>query len=174
MSIDAHAWARLSAHDRAEVEAFGEFLRHAGPRDPQDPSPIVVPPHMYDYATGRPTADRVVAALAPYRFRYASEFELHDLLERALVDQGMPVEREVPLTRGGEVVGRADLLVGAVGVEVKVAGSPGSVLRQLRRHATAEQVHSLVLVTNRARHRDFPDDIDGVPLRVAALLKGAL
>ncbi len=60
-------------------------------------------------------------------------------------------------------------LAGGIGIEVKVAGSPPEVGRQLRRYAAFPQIEALLLVTTRARHLRMPTEIAGKPVRVAWL-----
>lgn len=111
----------------------------------------------------------VVAALRRCRFRFANEAQLQAALAGALAAAGFPVEREVPV--GG---GRIDLVVGRVGLEVKVAGARAQVLRQLRRYADPSRLDALVLVTTRARQLDMPADVAGVPLEIVELVTNGL
>ncbi len=115
------------------------------------------------------TLDQVVTVIRGHRFRHATEDELQEGLAEALAGAGYRVEREARLTPRD----RIDLLVDTIGVEVKVAGVPRDVERQLSRYAASERITALVLVTNRARHRP-PDEINGKPVVVASLLGAAL
>lgn len=115
----------------------------------------------------RPIAEVLQAA----RFHYASELDLQDAIERLLIREGYAVVREVELDGRRD---RIDLMVGSIGIEVKVAGRPDAVLRQLARYSTHEEVSELVLVTTRVRHHGFPSDLGGKPLRVVSLLAGGL
>lgn len=90
------------------------------------------------------------------------EYALQDAAAARLRSTGAPVEREVVLSAAD----RPDLMVDGVCVEVKVAGSAGQVLAQLRRYATHPQVDSLVLLTRRAQHRGLPVEVNGKPLAV--------
>lgn len=113
----------------------------------------------------RISAAAVVAAVRTYRYTYRHEADLQEGVAEALGAAGLPARREVALP-GQD---RLDLLVGGVAVEVKVAGSPTTVLAQLLRYAAHHQVQELVLVTTRASHRTLPPTVGGKPLAVLHL-----
>lgn len=124
--------------------------------------------HLAPEAPVTPTAvdaGTVAAAIGSYRFTYRAEDQLQEGLAAAFAAAGLPVQREVWLSPSE----RIDFLVGRVGVEVKVAGSPSVVLSQLQRYATHERIGGLVLVTTRARHRALPAVVGGLPLRIVHL-----
>lgn len=114
--------------------------------------------------------DDVAGILEGSRFRYADEEQLQEGIEAALVASGVIPVREVRLTPRD----RIDLMVGGIGIEVKVGSDAAAVLRQLRRYAASPEVTSLILVTSRARHAAIPDEIDGKPVRVVSLLGQSL
>lgn len=121
-------------------------------------------------STLAPTAAEVALLLQPHRYSYATEADLHDIVENVLISAyGFAVKREVRLSP----TSRIDLLVERVGVEVKVAGSAGGVLRQLMRYAADPMIDELVLVTTRRAHI-APADIGGVPVRVVVVNGDAL
>lgn len=132
---------------------------------------IEFPPGAHPRADyGVTTASDVAAAICRHSFRYASEDELQAGVAGVLAAAGFAVEREVRLS----LRDRIDLLVdGCVGVEVKIAGIPSSVERQMRRYAESDRLTGLVLVTNRARHRPAAS-MCGKPVVVASLLGAAL
>jgi hypothetical protein len=109
-----------------------------------------------------------VETITAHRYRYCDEKQLHEGLAGALSAAGYTVEREVPLTAAD----RIDLLVGRVGIEVKLAGATPSVLRQLQRYARSDRLDSLLLVTTRTRHAQLPDHVGGKRLIVVSLLGG--
>lgn len=115
--------------------------------------------------TAMHAVDMVTAAIRGHRYHYADEYRLQEGLTLAITAAGLPVRREVRLTP----TDRIDLLTVRVGVEVKVAGTPDAVLRQLQRYATSPQVDALVLVTTRARHQSLPRVVGGKPLTVVYL-----
>lgn len=94
----------------------------------------------------------ILAALNGCRFLWASEDDLQRGLAQALDAAGFEVEREARLD-GRD---RVDLLIGRVGLEVKVNGSWRDVDRQLRRYLRSDRLDALILVTARARHRRIP------------------
>lgn len=114
------------------------------------------------------TAACLVETITAHRYRYCDEKQLHEGLAGALSAAGYTVEREVPLTAAD----RIDLLVGRVGIEVKLAGATPSVLRQLQRYARSDRLDSLLLVTTRTRHAQLPDHVGGKRLIVVSLLGG--
>jgi len=107
----------------------------------------------------------IVAALRRLRCRFADEDQLQAMLADGLTQLGFEVKREVALARGG----RIDLLVGRIGIEVKIAGQTSSVARQLRRYAASDLVDELVLATTCPRHAGVASMIDGTPVHVVVL-----
>lgn len=96
--------------------------------------------------------------------RWADEEQLQEHLDRTLAPLGFV--REV--VAGGD---RFDFWHpdGCV-VEVKVAGSVASVLRQLVRYASRDDVSSLVLATTKPWHWAVsPVELNGKPVAVARL-----
>ena len=92
------------------------------------------------------------------------EREICLAIERALTERGIPFVREARLGPAA----RVDFLCGCVALEVK-KGRPDrrTLLRQLMRYAASEQVHALVLVTERSAA--LPASVGGKPLRLVAL-----
>jgi hypothetical protein len=115
------------------------------------------------------TAAAVAAAIRARRYRYATEEDLQQGILEALIGQGFAARREVRLSPRN----RIDLLVGRIGIEVKVGGIGRNVERQLARYAASDLIDGLVLVTNRARHQP-PATIDGKPVELVWLSGVAL
>jgi len=116
------------------------------------------------------TLDEVVAVIAAHRFGHATEAELQQGLAEVLWHAGYSVEREARLSARD----RIDLLVDRVGIEVKVGGSVGNVVRQLERYADSEELDALVLASSRRHHLDMPAALNGKPVVVVSLMAGAL
>lgn len=100
--------------------------------------------------TTRVETAEVVRALSAARFGHVDE----DGLQAAIAEQlravfDVPVQREVRIGKGE----RIDVLIGRVGIEVKVAGSAGAVRRQLARYAGSGAVDDLILISTRVAHR---------------------
>ena len=93
------------------------------------------------------------------------EIELQDALEDLFRDAGLPYQREVTL---GERM-RVDFMVGSIAIEIKVAGSRNSVMRQLARYADCDAIEIVVLVTTVAQHY-MPPELKGVPVHVIKLI----
>jgi hypothetical protein len=108
------------------------------------------------------TAQTLVDVVRVCRFHYRDEDQLQQGLAAAFATTGLPVEREVRITPKD----RLDFLVGRTAVEVKVAGQPESVLRQLQRYAASDRVDDLILITTRARHCSLPAVVGGKRLTV--------
>jgi hypothetical protein len=111
-----------------------------------------------------PTAAAVAALVRAHRFAYHDEATLQAGLAACLAAAGLPVRREVDLGR----LGRIDLLVARVGIEVKVAGSLDAVGRQVRRYLLHPDVDEVVLVSTLARHVALPLDSRLVVVTLAA------
>jgi hypothetical protein len=106
--------------------------------------------------------DEVLEVLRSHRFLHSTERDLQDGIAAAMLAQGLDVALEVRL--GG--CNRIDLLVGRIGIEVKVAGSWRDVLRQVERYARLEQLDAVVLVTSKAMHTRLPSEHHGKPIVV--------
>jgi hypothetical protein len=108
--------------------------------------------------------EQVVDVIRGHRFRYVDEDELQRGLTAALSASGLPVEREVRL----DARSRIDLLVGRVGVEVKVGGATGALERQVERYAASDAVDAIVVVSSRVRHLRLPAELNGKPIEVVS------
>jgi hypothetical protein len=61
---------------------------------------------------------------------------------------------------------RLDFLVDGIAVELKVRGTASELERQVTRYLSHEEVRGVLVVTNRARHRGLPREINGKPVWV--------
>jgi hypothetical protein len=111
------------------------------------------------------TLDEVVDVIRGHRFAYVDEDELQRGIAAALTAHGMTVEREVRL----DARSRLDLLVGRIGIEVKVGGSAGALCRQVTRYAESDRLDAIVAVTSRVRHLALPAEIAGKPVRAVSV-----
>lgn len=108
----------------------------------------------------------IAQAIRGYRFTYATEAQLEDGIAEALQRGGFDVRRQVVL----EGLGRIDLLVGSVGIEVKIAGATPEVSRQLDRYLESPAIEGIVLVTGRSLHQVLQSDqVEVVTLGLNAL-----
>ena len=89
----------------------------------------------------------IAAALARGYYDCTDEYRLQAGCAQVLTAHGLTVEREVALSAAS----RIDLLVGQIGIECKVDGSPSDVVRQCLRYLLHDRIAGLVLVTARAR-----------------------
>lgn len=116
------------------------------------------------------TVADVAVAVRSFRFRFQSEDDLQAAIADGLTLRGFTVEREVRLGEHG----RIDLLVdGAVGLEVKVAGTLAAVLRQVGRYLQSDRIEGLILVTAIASH-SVASTVDGKPFVVVTLAGAGL
>lgn len=110
------------------------------------------------------TVADVAAVIGTARFGHLYETGLQegiaDVLRDAFPDAH--VEREVRIGRRE----RIDLMVGRIGVEVKIAGAASAVRRQLARYATSGAVDALILVSTRVTHCALSGVIGGIPVTV--------
>ena len=88
-------------------------------------------------------ARRIAVAIAASRVNLSTEITAHTSLAAILRERGFDVATEVRLTDKD----RIDIMVGGVGVEVKVAGGRRDIYRQLERYAASDQIEALVLAT---------------------------
>lgn len=113
----------------------------------------------------------VQTLLRTHRFRYTSEMELQDGIERLLSGNAFAFEREAQLS----ALHRPDFLVaGGIVIEVKVArrASRPDVTRQLSLYAQSARVNEIVLVTDRRQLAIQPRSLSGKPLVVVSLTSG--
>lgn len=114
--------------------------------------------------------EAVSSLIRSHRFRYSSEDMLQEGLAAALTEAGLDVVREVRLS-GRD---RIDLIVGRVGVEVKVNGSARQVARQVERYLSSDLLDGLVVVSARVRHGRLRGEFGGKPVRVVTLVGAGL
>lgn len=110
----------------------------------------------------RSDLDAVMAVLHSTRFLWSTEDDLQRGLDEALRKAGLTVEREHRL----DAHNRLDLLVGIVGIEVKVKGDWRDVSRQVVRYCASDAIESLVLVTARPDHTKVPIISNAKPIVV--------
>lgn len=129
-------------------------------------------------------ASDLVDALAAVSATVTDEYDLQCAIAAALTDAGHTVAREIRLTDG---VSRVDVFIEGdtsvegtwwrgpgIAIEVKIAGSTSSVVRQLERYARCAEVGELILVTTRAKHHAVPRVLEGKPVYLVSLVEGGL
>jgi hypothetical protein len=94
--------------------------------------------------------------------RFATEQDLQAGVSALLATEGFTAE---PQARLGPF-DRPDFLVDGVAVELKVKGSAADLERQVTRYLGHDEVAAALVVTNRARHRGLPGEINGKPVWV--------
>jgi hypothetical protein len=88
---------------------------------------------------------------------WATELEMQDELEKALIDLGIEYEREASL----DARDRVDFMIGPVAVELKIKGALMDIYRQIERYAAHDRVKAVVLIT--PKNMDLPEAICGKP-----------
>jgi len=102
------------------------------------------------------TFDDLTSLLNQFSYRFGNEMQMQHDVEQVLITSGVPFDREAALG-----VDRIDFLVGDIGIECKVGGSPSAVLEQLVRYADHKAVSGLILLTSRHTHRFAATEING-------------
>ncbi len=99
-----------------------------------------------------PAIETLLSRLRRIPNRYAGEAALSRQVELALIGLHLEYEPEHRFNKRD----RIDYLVTAprVGIEVKVAGAPLAIMRQLYRYA--DSISEIILVTSRGIGHDFP------------------
>lgn len=101
----------------------------------------------------------IVELINSQSWRYQNENDLQHGIASLLTQNGHTVKREVRLSAKD----RIDLLVGTIGIEVKVKGQPEKVRQQLIRYAAhTDQLTHLILVTTMAAHA-IPENYLSIP-----------
>ena len=103
------------------------------------------------------------------RHTFTTEDELQASIHDQLTALGGDTIREVRLTGG---LGRIDLQIGAVGIEVKTKGPASTVVRQLLRYTHAEELEHLLLVTTRAKHVQAVNALEPTRIPITAVYLG--
>jgi hypothetical protein len=107
------------------------------------------------------TVEAVVAVLRRHRYAWANETDVQAQLAAVLAEAGFTVKREVRL---GGTLGRIDLIVDRIGIEVKVKGSAEDAARQLQRYAGSCALDALILATTHRAHLPLPATLGGMPV----------
>jgi hypothetical protein len=105
--------------------------------------------------------DAVISALNQYRFRFGSEIELQNGIEKVLVRAEIPFTREIALSAKE----RPDFFVGeSTALEIKTKGTVAALLRQVFRYAALDAVSEIIVVGTPAWIANLPSEINGKPL----------
>lgn len=120
--------------------------------------------------TAHQTLADVAAIIALKSHTWNTEAELQESIAETLKAAGLEVTREVALSGG---LGRIDLMIGDLGIEVKIKGSWQQLTRQVMRYSHAPEIKALLVVTTKAAHaRNVPLASNGVTI-LTHLLRGA-
>ncbi|MDL2207060.1 hypothetical protein LJC33_09175 [Eubacteriales bacterium OttesenSCG-928-N13] len=107
----------------------------------------------------------IISALSSVRVpAVLSEYQLHDLVAKALADAGIDAQHEVKLAPRC----RIDFLAGRIGIEIKQGEHQrGRLLQQAERYLAHDALDALVLVTTRGVN--LPGEIQGKRLVVCGM-----
>ena len=95
--------------------------------------------------------------LSQHKFNMSSELPLQEQMAAVFSKAGIVYQKEVILSPHD----RIDFMIGDIGIEVKVKGSPSMIYQQCRRYCHFDQVKELLLVT--ARAMGLPPETEGKP-----------
>lgn len=112
----------------------------------------------------------VCSALAKYSFVAHDERDLYPSLEACLTAAGLTYVRERVLTPKS----RVDFYFPGtnLAMEVKVQGTPATILRQITRYCEVSEVGLLLLVTTVGKLSRVPETIAGKPVRAIRIAGG--
>lgn len=113
-------------------------------------------------------AEEVVRHLERWRLPLSDEKALQRAIASQFAAIGVPVDREVDLGDGDII----DLMIGHVGIEVKIKGQRRAIYRQCVRYCKHREIGSFVLATNAAM--GMPAALSGKRVLVAHLGKAWL
>lgn len=105
----------------------------------------------------RTTINQVHQILSRHRFDVSTETVLQEQIAAAFTAAGIEFQREKVLSAQD----RIDFMVGTLGIEVKIKGSPSAIYRQCNRYCALPEISELLLVTGRAM--GLPGEIEGKP-----------
>lgn len=105
--------------------------------------------------------------LSGYRFRTASEAQLHAGIAAALTAAGIGFEHEKVLASGG----RLDFFLpdSALAIEVKIGGSLAEALLQVNRYLKAPEVAGVLVAATRTWARGELPCVQGKPVQLLRL-----
>jgi hypothetical protein len=93
----------------------------------------------------------IVKALRKYRYNFDNEIMLQMGIAEALKENRIKFEREVSLGDPGII----DFMVGTIGIEIKIKGSPSKVGRQVVNYLTSDKLTEIIVVTTKAKAAAF-------------------
>lgn len=94
---------------------------------------------------------RIAALLESCPLPVSSEANLHQAIAQALRGESIEFSREVTLSDKD----RIDFMCGSIGIEAKIGGSYVAVASQVLRYLESDMVSGLIIVTNKASHRQL-------------------
>ena len=106
---------------------------------------------------------QLIKIFRQYKFNFFNEKDLQRGIDSVLNENKVVHDREYSLSDKDEI----DFLIeGGIGVEVKIKGTLSALTRQLHRYAQNEKIKSLILITDKNRLSNLPDQMNGKELRI--------
>jgi len=121
-------------------------------------------------STNTPHLMNLCTILSAYRFRFVTERDLQDGIEQALLENGIEFSREKSISRAE----RPDFLVNGVAVEIKIKGTLSSLLRQVSRYASHDDVVAVLVVGTPRWIPTIPRILSGKEVRSLRLIGSLL
>ena len=106
------------------------------------------------------TSPDLITTLARLRFRFATEKDLQDGFEKVFRENGIPFQREFPISERD----RLDFLVDGIALEVKIKGSLPDLVRQIARYARHDDTREILVVGTPRWIPRVPETIEGKPV----------
>lgn len=117
------------------------------------------------------TSPDLISALSRLRFRYATEKDLQDGIEKVFREGDISFIREYEISSSD----RLDFLVaGGIALEVKIKGSLPELVRQIARYARHEDIQEVLVVGTPRWIPQVPAAIEGKPVYALRLVGSLL
>lgn len=114
--------------------------------------------------------DELVDALSSCRFRFVTEIDLQDGIEKRLKEKQIQYCREYQLTKKD----RPDFFIDGVVIEVKTKHNLSSLLRQIGRYIEHDDVKSVLVVGTPYWISQVPGELSGKPIKSVRLIGSLL
>lgn len=104
--------------------------------------------------------ESLIQLLSKKRLQLHNEKVLQGEIEELLKENRIEYSREHHLAKESII----DFLIADVGVEVKIAGNPRDIYRQVQRYLDFEEINAIIVVTSKSIR--FPGAVKGKPVYI--------